>query len=132
MLAIEGRETYYVDENNNIGRKGLIPSGSWKLIGAVEVNNFGHTVKRYSPDDIRAGKVVWRHKNGKPKAFILDNDHGNLRRWSESIFRSYQSDSQYCYSCRTIQHDKEYCWNCRKAIDKVSKVGQIISTFPKI
>ena len=62
MLAIEtARETYYIDNQNNIGRKELIPSGSWKLVGAVEYNNFGNVKARYSVEDIRAGKVVWRH-----------------------------------------------------------------------
>lgn len=118
MLAIEADETYYIDDNNNIGRKGLIPSGSWQLLGAIEYNNFGNVIRRYSVEDIRAGKVVWRHKNGKPKVFILDNDHGTMRQWSKSIFRSYNTERQYCYSCGTIQHDKAYCRNCRKVLTR--------------
>ncbi len=131
MLCIESDETYYIDENNNIGRQSLIPSDSWKLLGAIEYNNFGNVIRRYSVEDIRAGKVVWRHKNGKPKVFILDNDHGTVRQWTRPINRVIEIDSQYCYSCRMIQHDREYCWNCRKPIDKVSKVGQTITTYPR-
>ena len=57
------------------------PSGKWVLTGAVERNNFGHVVRRYSLSDLLRLPINWQHKNGKQKVFITDLDHGARRIW---------------------------------------------------
>jgi hypothetical protein len=60
------------------------PSGQWKVTGAVERNNFGGVVRRYSLaqilDDPTA--IPWKFKNGKQRVFIQDLDHGTHREWA--------------------------------------------------
>ena len=63
--------------------KGVAPSGSWLVIGAVTRNNFGTVTRRYSLADILRdpGSIPWHHANGRQKTFIQDYDHGFGREW---------------------------------------------------
>jgi hypothetical protein len=76
-----GGETWYADDAGRIERPGLVSgSDSWRIVGAVERNNFGHVVRRYSLADVLSGKVAaWRNKNGTQRVFLCDCDHGTYR-----------------------------------------------------
>jgi hypothetical protein len=56
-------------------------SGQWKVVGAVRLNNFGAEVERYSLEDVKSGRIQWKHKNGNQRVHILDFDHGTYRMW---------------------------------------------------
>ena len=60
------------------------PSGQWKVIGAVERNNFGHVVRRFTLAQIldNPSSIPWRFKNGRQRVFIRDLDHGTMREWA--------------------------------------------------
>ena len=62
----------------------FIPSGKWKVIGAVELNNFGKVVKRYSLRQITSNphRIPWKWNNGKQRVFVMDLDHGTKRMWT--------------------------------------------------
>jgi hypothetical protein len=62
------------------------PSGQWRLMGAVERNNFGRVVRVYSQEEVLAGGITWYHKNGKQKVFIADMDHGTYRETGSGVF----------------------------------------------
>jgi hypothetical protein len=62
------------------------PTGKWILRGAVERNNFGNVVRRYSQAEVLSGKIVWYHKNRKQKVFLLDIDHGTNREMGSGLF----------------------------------------------
>jgi hypothetical protein len=62
------------------------PSGQWILRGAVERNNFGNVVRRYSQAEVLSGNIVWHHRNGKQKVFLLDIDHGTNREMGSGVF----------------------------------------------
>ena len=59
------------------------PSDAWRIVSAVERNNFGNAVRRWTLEQILAdpGAIPWKHKNGKPRVFLRDIDHGTLREW---------------------------------------------------
>jgi hypothetical protein len=90
LQLVRPHETYYVNERDEIYRPfcpggPLAPSGDWRLLGAVEYRTvFGRTVKtrRYSTEDIRAGRVPWLWKNGKQRCYVVDYDHGTRRMWA--------------------------------------------------
>lgn len=67
------------------------PSGQWKIIGAVTLNNLGGVVRRYSLADILANPsaIPWQFKNGKQKTFVEDLDHGTRRRWASPTHYIY-------------------------------------------
>jgi hypothetical protein len=68
------------------------PSGKWFLRGAIERNNFGNVVRRYSLQEVLSGGIAWRHRNGKQKVFLLDIDHGGYRELGSGVFlRSRQA-----------------------------------------
>ncbi len=77
------RETMVLHPCGGISRPGIFekPSKSWVVSGAVECNNFGSVVKRYSLQDVLENKVNWKYKNGKQRACIVDIDHGTRRVW---------------------------------------------------
>ena len=76
-------EHWYCDVAGRIERPGLVAgSDSWRIVGAVERNNLGRVVRRYSLEQVLAGDVAWRFKNGKQRAFIRDFDHGTIREWT--------------------------------------------------
>ena len=86
------RENYTVDDQGNIGRPriNMAPSGRWKLRGLVRLNNFGHEVEFIPFAKLAAfieaeNPPVWLHKNGKPRYFMADNDHGTCRIMMEGV-----------------------------------------------
>ena len=89
LKLVTSRETYFVNEENQIGRTGrcaVDPSKSWLFLGLVRYNNFGHIVERLSPDQVRAGIIKqYLHKNGKPRYHVVDNDHGTVRHWGQGL-----------------------------------------------
>ncbi len=77
-------DTTYVDPDGKLYRIHWPPSGHWVLTGAVEYGRgrcSGGIVRRYSLDDIRAGRVPWFWKNGKQRCYPTDIDHGTSRVW---------------------------------------------------
>lgn len=93
----QGDETLLLHENGHVERtcKGCVvrPSASWQVIGAVERNNFGRVVQRYSLSDIFAAgtegrpPIPWTYKNGKQRVLIQDLDHGTRREWCSPGYR---------------------------------------------
>jgi hypothetical protein len=87
LTLVTPRERYSIDAEGNIGRPEITmkPSGQWKAIGLVRVNNFGNPVE-YIPfsrfAEIAADpNFKWCHKNGKTRWHLRDRDHGTLREW---------------------------------------------------
>ena len=62
---------------------GMKANGQWRITGAVERNNLGGVVRRYTFAEILADgpRIPWRFKNGKQRTFIRDLDHGTMREW---------------------------------------------------
>lgn len=92
LKLVTSRETYFVNDDNQIGRTGqcaVNPSKSWLFLGLVRYNNFGHVVERLSPDQVRAGSIQYEHKNGKPRYHVVDNDHGTMRHWGQGLIETY-------------------------------------------
>jgi len=80
---LHGGEYWKLHDTGAIERPGLVtpdPS-AWRVVGAVERNNFWRVVRRYSLEDILRGGIEWKHANGKQKTFVLDYDHGTIREW---------------------------------------------------
>lgn len=85
MHILKAGEYMTLNTAGQIGREGLwCPSDRWRVLGAVEYNNFGNIVKSYTLKDVLAGGIVWKYKNGKQKVFIKDVDHGTTRQWTDS------------------------------------------------
>ena len=80
---VHGNENMKLHDNGNIERTGSKPSGQWKVVGAVKINNFGYVVEHATLKDILSGKLngQWHHKNGKQKWHVKDFDHGSFRIW---------------------------------------------------
>lgn len=79
-----GNEYWKMREDGAISRPNLVTYNpdTWRVLGAVRLNNFGNVVERFSLDDIKAGKVgKWQYANGKQRIFVVDVDHGTHRRW---------------------------------------------------
>jgi hypothetical protein len=57
------------------------PSGQWTVTGAVTLNNFGHTTRRWTLAEILAdpAAIPWKHKNGSQRTHLTDLDHGTPR-----------------------------------------------------
>jgi len=81
-----GSEFWHLHDNGCITRPGIfsIPSGQWRIVGAVRLNNFGRIVERFSLEDILRGGIQWKHKNGSQRVFVQDFDHGSIRQWGNS------------------------------------------------
>lgn len=94
-ITIEhGGEWWEMNRKGWIIRPGLVHgSDSWRVIGAVRLNNFGHVVRRYSLEEIlqNPSAIPWHHKNGKQCVHILDHDHGSTRMWCQPGHRLYAS-----------------------------------------
>ena len=78
------REVYSVDESGAIGRPklNLKPSGRWLARGLVRFNNFGHivhTVPFSEWEQFIQSKPQWLYKNGRPRYYLADWDHGSDR-----------------------------------------------------
>lgn len=62
-------------------------SDSWRITGAVRLNNFGHVVERFTLADVLAGGIRWQHKNGAQRVHLIDFDHGHYRMWCSPTHR---------------------------------------------
>lgn len=81
-----GNECWILHTDGLIERPGMNgPSGQWKIIGAIEYNNFGNVKRTYSLSEILESPetIPWKFKNGKQKVFIRDCDHGTERQWGK-------------------------------------------------
>jgi hypothetical protein len=80
-IDLSNGETYTVTREGWIGRPsaGVVPSPSWYITGARAYNNFGNTRQIYRLEAVLGGRVTWRYRNGKPRAFLQDVDHGTKR-----------------------------------------------------
>lgn len=79
-----GDEYWEMNHKGWVIRPGLVSgSPSWRVVGAVRFNNFGHWVRRYSLEEIlqAPSAIPWQHKNGRQRVHILDHDHGAMRMW---------------------------------------------------
>jgi hypothetical protein len=59
------------------------PSDTWYVVSAVERNNFGNVVRRYSLEEVLTDptSIPWKHRNGAQRVYLRDMDHGTLREW---------------------------------------------------
>jgi len=92
VLIIGPDETMPVTAEGFITRVMYVPHGpptwlvrgsaSWRIIGAVTCNNFGHVVKRWTCREVldTPEAIPWKWKNGKQRSYLLDYDHGSNRR----------------------------------------------------
>lgn len=81
MRIFTTNKTYQVNDKNEITQLGFSYSGKWLLLGAVRYNNFGYIVENFTIDQLKNDKLDFYHKNGKPRIFIVDLDHGTTRIW---------------------------------------------------
>lgn len=84
MRTIKSGSHYYsLDDQGQISSPGWSASGQWRVIGAVEINNFGYNVRQYSLKEILQSpeSIPWKWKNGKQRVHIIDLDHGTIRTW---------------------------------------------------
>ena len=84
-------EEYLVNETGEISRPAIrMPaSGQWRIMGAVRFNNFGHRAEYVPFPDCFTRNLQWRHKNGKPRFFLHDCDHGTFRiQMSPAVLRA--------------------------------------------
>jgi hypothetical protein len=82
----QGGECMKLHENGEISRpsRSSGPSGQWKITGAVELDNFGNTIRNWTLAEILADPRVipWKHKNGAQRVHLTDLDHGMHRIWA--------------------------------------------------
>jgi hypothetical protein len=78
-----GGDFYQLHANGNIAPFGATPSGQWKVIGAVTLNNFGNVTERYTLHQIfnLPTSIPWHFKNGKQKTFLIVSDYGSKSMW---------------------------------------------------
>lgn len=57
------------------------PSGQWRLLGAVRLNNFGYQVEYVPFERLDMLNAAWHHANGAQRWHIRDYDHGSIRHW---------------------------------------------------
>lgn len=75
-------EAHKVNERGEITRAacGWAYSGGWKVRGLVRFNNFGNVAEFIPfPQCMSVGRAALRYKNGKPRLFLADLDHGTKR-----------------------------------------------------
>ena len=86
-----GHERMTLHQNGTISRPeiGMRASGQWRVTGAVEYNNFGYVVRRYSLAQIleNPSAIPWSFKNGKQRTHVMDFDHGTKRMWCNPTHR---------------------------------------------
>ena len=72
-----------LDESGRVQRRDGMntASDSWRITGAVRLNNFGYEVERFTLTEVLAGGIRWAHKNGKQRVHLTDFDHGTHRMW---------------------------------------------------
>lgn len=92
---------YRIHENGNIQRMDMPdfkPSGLWKAVRLVKPNGSkvfslpevfekaeANGFVEYESDARQNGEFILRHKNRKPKLYLMDNDYGTLRQWGDGI-----------------------------------------------
>jgi len=78
-----GCDCYQVNDQGEISRDGVAPSGDWLLLGAVTRNNLGGITRHWTLADILRdpSAIPWQWKNSKQHTFIRDLDHGTIREW---------------------------------------------------
>jgi len=78
-----GQEYWKLHEDGAIERPGLVQPNAetWRVSGAVRLNNFGFEVEYFTLTDVLSGKIQWRHSNGKQRVHVRDVDHGSSRIW---------------------------------------------------
>lgn len=101
QLRTHAGHYYRIHENGNIQRldiKDFKPSDSWQALGLftprgkkvfslpeifekAEANGFVE-YEEYARNN---GEVILRHKNRKPKLFLVDVDHGTIRQWGDGV-----------------------------------------------
>ena len=73
------------------------PSGQWRVVGAVQFNNFGNIVRSFNLEDVLKDRIpTYKYKNGKQKVFIKDFDHGMYRIWGSpqhEVYKGVQHES---------------------------------------
>lgn len=88
-----GNETMLLQPDGCVSRPaiGMKASGQWRITGAVERNNFGHVVRRYTLAELLANPRVipWRFANGKQRTFVQDLDYGTRREWRSPTHSIY-------------------------------------------
>jgi len=89
-LINKNREVYEVEDAGEIGRPkiNLKPSGQWRAVALVRFSNFGQVVQRVPFEDWEEfvkQDVLWRYKNGKPRYFLEDWDHGTVRLQTQGV-----------------------------------------------
>ena len=62
-------------------------SDSWRVTGAIRLNNFGYAVERFTLAQVLAGGIQWQHKNGAQRVYLTDFDHGTGRQWMRPSHR---------------------------------------------
>jgi len=79
-----GNEYWKLHADGALELPGLVSPNAktWRVVSAVERNNFGQVVRQYTLQDILTLVIPWRFKNGKQRTFIRDMDHGSLREWT--------------------------------------------------
>jgi hypothetical protein len=92
LRYLSGREYFAVHADGAISRPSLTPpyepSGGWILRGICRLNNFGRIVETISAARLLAGEsppAPLLYKNGKPRWFVMDLDHGTRRIQMEGI-----------------------------------------------
>lgn len=85
-----GSEYMDLYADGKIGRTCCEPSGQWICTGAVQYNNFGRVIRRYTLDQVINGNLAWRHKNGKQRIHLCDLDHGTHRTWMNPTHEVYK------------------------------------------
>jgi len=78
-----GSEYWKLHDDGAIERPGLVKpnAATWRVLGAVRFNNFGHEVERFTLADVLAGGIRWKHANGAQRVHVIDFDHGTQRVW---------------------------------------------------
>ena len=79
-----GGKYYTVREDGAITwAQSPVPSGQWRVMGAVTRNNFGGAVRWWSLAEVMGNprEIPWKFKNGKQRTFLRDFDHGSEREW---------------------------------------------------
>jgi hypothetical protein len=73
-------EDFGVSLNGFISRRGVAPSEQWRMRGLVRFNNNGTQAEFLPfPRCFELHHSALRYKNGKPRWFVADYDHGTSR-----------------------------------------------------
>lgn len=94
MIRIRTQQGHYYDihPNGNIERRDMqfTPSGQWRALGVHEIGPFGRLYGREDLDVLLTRPVTF--KNGKPRFYLHDLDHGTHRIWGDGITDAWRID----------------------------------------